>query len=109
MGVGEEEVLGLEVAVANAAVVAVPDSGQELPEVVPSGAFVRAAVHLRRRGARVCVVCCKRMRLARGAGVCCKRERLVRGVGRVACCKTVTLGQGTGVWAMWFVEKESDS
>lgn len=50
MGVGEEEVFWLEVAVTDAAVVAVPDSGQQLPEVVPSGTFVCATVHLRSEG-----------------------------------------------------------
>lgn len=50
MGVGEEEVLGLEVAVADPAVVAVPHAGQELAEVVPRRSFVGAAVHLLRRG-----------------------------------------------------------
>lgn len=46
MGVGEEEVLGLEVSVADAAVVAVTDPGQELAEVLPRRTFVRAAIDL---------------------------------------------------------------
>lgn len=56
MGVREEQVFGLEVPMADAAVVAVAHSGQELAEVVPRRAFVRAAVDLRQDRRRFAAV-----------------------------------------------------